>query len=83
MSKSRAQRKADTARFNSEIWIKYRECVEEVGYRNSWQVFCEKHFNSRLYITDQVYRMRMLSLKKDVADLINSISIDNKAEVVK
>ena len=83
MSKSRAQRKANTASFISEMWIKYRECIEEVGYRNSWKVFCEKYFNNRLYITDQVYRMRMISFKKDVTDLINSISIDNKAEVVK
>ena len=83
MSKSRVQRKADTASFNYEMWRKYRKCVEEVGYGNSWKVFCEKYFNNRLYITDQVYRMRMISFKKDVADVINSISIDNKAEVVK
>ena len=67
MANTRAQRKANRAKLNNELWDQLYKSLEEANYktRTAWNIFCSKYLDGARFKQDEVYRQELLALKRD------------------
>lgn len=84
MAKTRSERKKDTAEFFAKHWTYLQECLAQSKNNptETWNLFCRTYYNPSKFQRDQVYRQRILLLKKEYKDTIQKAYEEARKEVV-